>query len=333
MPGTTASTVPLPGNARRSGTRSILPGWTFAFLLFATVFQSSAQDAAKFTRVEDIIYGRKHGVALTMDMLRPAEPNGLGVVFIVSGGWYSAKRAINPTFLNGFIERGYTVFAVLHGSQPKFQIPGIDKDIHRAVRFIRHNAKKFGVDPERLGVSGASAGGHLSLLLATRGDVGKADAKDPVDRESSAVQAVACFFPPTDFLNYGKSGEDAVGVGTLADYNAAFGPMIRTAQGRKLLGRAISPINFVSGKTPPILIVHGDADVLVPIQQAESFLKKCEEDKVPTMLIRREGKGHGWPGMEKEMALMAGWFDQHLKTSPKDLDRSPTIRPSKRETD
>ena len=272
----------------------------------------AAQDA-RFTRVEDIIYGRKHGVALTMDLLRPAEPNGLGVIFIVSGGWYSAKRAINPQFLNGFIERGYTVFAVLHGSQPKFQIAEIDKDIHRAVRYIRHNAAKFGVDPGKLGMSGASAGGHLSLLLATRGEPGKKDAKDPVDRESSAVQAVACFFPPTDFLNYGNPGEDAVGVGTLADYNAAFGPMIRTAQGRKLLGRAISPINFVTEKTPPTLIVHGDADNLVPIQQAESFLKKCEEQKIPTMLIRREGKGHGWPGMEKEMSLMAGWFDQHLK--------------------
>jgi len=315
--GTTASTTPLPSNARRSETRSILPVWTVAVLLFAIVFQSHAQDAAKFTRVEDIIYGRKHGVALTLDMLRPAEPNGLGVIFIVSGGWYSAKRAINPQFLGGFVERGYTVFAVLHGSQPKFQIAEIDKDIHRAVRFIRHNAGKFSVDPDRLGVSGASAGGHLSLLLATRGDEGVKDAKDPVDRESSAVQAVACFFPPTDFLNYGKPGEDAVGVGTLADYNAAFGPMIRTAQGRQLLGRAISPINFVSEKTPPILIVHGDADVLVPIQQAESFLKKCEEKKVPTMLIRREGKGHGWPGMDKEMEVLAGWFDQHLKARNK----------------
>jgi len=275
--------------------------------------QTEAQNAGKFTRVEDIIYGRKHGMALTMDLLRPSEPNGLGVIFVVSGGWFSAKRAINPAFLNGFIERGYTVFAVLHGSQPKFQIAEIEKDLHRAVRYIRRHAGKFGVDPDRLGISGASAGGHLSLMIGTRGAPGSADAKDPVDRESSAVQAVACFFPPTDFLNYGKAGEDAVGVGILADYNAAFGPMIRTTQGRKLLGRAISPISFVTEKTPPVLIVHGDADPLVPIQQAESFLKKCEEKSVPTMLIRREGKAHGWPGMEKEMTALAAWFDQHLK--------------------
>ncbi len=282
-------------------------------LVLGSSHSTSAQDAATFTRVEDIIYGRKFGMALTMDMLRPAEPNGRGVIFIVSGGWFSAKRAINPAFLSAFIDRGYTVFAVVHGSQPKYQIAEIEKDIHRAVRFIRHNAKKFGVDPDRLGVSGASAGGHLSLMIGTRGAPGSPDAMDPIDRESSAVQAVACFFPPTDFLNYGKEGEDAVGVGMLADYNPAFGPMIRTAQGRKLLGRAISPINFVTEKTPPILIVHGDADPLVPFQQAESFLKQCEGRSVPTMLIRREGKGHGWPGMEKEMPALAAWFDQHLK--------------------
>lgn len=284
-------------------------------VVVGTAFQSPAQEAAKFTRVEDIIYGRKHGMALTMDMLRPAEPNGLGVIFVVSGGWFSAKRAINTAFLNGFIERGYTIFAVVHGSQPKFQIAEIEKDLHRAVRYLRHNARKFGVNPDKFGISGASAGGHLSLMIGTRGGAGSHDAKDPIDRESSAVQAVACFFPPTDFLNYGKEGEDAVGVGILSDYNAAFGPMIRTSQGRKLLGRAISPINFVSEKTPPILIVHGDADQLVPIQQAEVFLKKCEEKSVPTMLIRREGKAHGWPGMEKEMAALAGWFDQHLKAA------------------
>ncbi len=287
-------------------------------LLVVSLFASAvsplqAQTEAKFTRVEDIVYGRKHGVALTLDLLRPAKPNGHGVIFIVSGGWYSAKRAIRPDFFRAFLDRGYTVFAVLHGSQPKFQIPEIAKDLHRAVRFIRHNAKKFGVNPDRLGVSGASAGGHLSLLLAAREVAGDAKSADPVEKESSSVQAVACFFPPTDFLNYGAPGEDAVGVGILADYNAAFGPMIRTRHGRMLLGKTISPINFVSGKMPPTLIIHGDADKLVPYQQAEIFVEKCAEHKAPAMLITREGKGHGWEGIEKDMSILAGWFDKYLR--------------------
>ena len=110
---------------------------------------------------------------------------------------------------------------VVHGSQPKFTIPEAIQDIHRAVRFIRHNAAEWGVDPNHLGITGGSAGGHLSLILGTQGGPGAPDAKDPIDRESSAVQAVACFYPPSDFLNYGADGEDAVGVGRLAHYRPA----------------------------------------------------------------------------------------------------------------
>lgn len=286
------------------------------FLLLAA--SAFCQTEIGFTRVEDVIYGRKHGMALTMDVLRPEKPNGYGVVYVVSGGWYSAKSAIRPLGYSAFLTRGYTVFAVVHGSQPKFQIPEIEKDMHRAVRFIRHHAKEYGIHPDKLGVTGGSAGGHLSLMLATRGADGNAKAEDPVDRASSAVQAVACFFPPTDFLNYGKEGEDAVGVGILQNYSAAFGRMIGTEKGRQMLGQAISPVNFVSDKTPPTLIVHGDADTLVPIQQAEIFVKKCEEKGVLSKLVSREGKGHGWPEMGDDMPILAAWFDWHLRGAAQD---------------
>lgn len=287
-------------------------------LVFLLTTNAFSQTEIGFTRVEDVIYGRKYGVALTMDVLRPEKPNGYGIIYVVSGGWYSAKSAIRPLGYSTFLTRGYTLFAVVHGSQPKFQIPEIEKDMHRAVRYIRHHAKEYGIDPDKLGVTGGSAGGHLSLMLATRGAVGNAKAEDPVERESSAVQAVACFFPPTDFLNYGKEGEDAVGVGILRNYSAAFGRMIGTEKGRQMLGRAISPVNFVSDKTPPVLIVHGDADTLVPIQQAEIFVKKCEENGVQSKLVSREGKGHGWPEMGDDMPVLADWFDRYLRGAASD---------------
>ena len=97
---------------------------------------------------------------------------------------------------------------MVHGSQPRYTVPEIIQDMNRAVRFIRHHAKDYGIDPDRIGIYGGSAGGHLSLMLGTAGDKGDPKAKDPVDRESSRVQAVACFFPPTDFLNYGKPGKE-----------------------------------------------------------------------------------------------------------------------------
>jgi acetyl esterase/lipase len=160
-----------------------------------------AQNAPNFKRTEDVIYGRKFGTALTLDVLQPtAKNNGYGVVFMVSGGWFSAHDAINPKMYAPLLDRGYTIFAVVHGSQPRFIITEITEDIHRAIRFIRTNAAQWGVQPEKLGITGGSAGGHLSLTMATKGRPGNPEAKDPIDRASSAVQAVAWYFAPNAFM-------------------------------------------------------------------------------------------------------------------------------------
>jgi acetyl esterase/lipase len=284
-----------------------------AFLCLAL----NTQAASDYLRTEDVIYGRKFGTALTLDVFQPPKANGYGIILMVSGGFFSSHEAINPRFFDALLERGYTVFAVVHGSQPKFVITEIEQDIHRAVRFIRQNAGKYGVDAGRLGITGGSAGGHLSLTMATKGAKGNPDAKDPVDRQSSEVQCVACFFPPTDFLNYGQTGEDAVGVGTLAGFKPAFGPLSDTAEERQKLGHEISPIYFVHSNMPPILIIHGDADTLVPIYQARQFAKKCEEMGNRVRVVVREGKNHGWPGIEKDIEVFADWFDEHLRNLKK----------------
>src|SRR5439155_3550362 len=113
---------------------------------------------------------------------------------------HDSIKPMTPLLLE-FLKRGYTVFAVVHGSQPKFTVPEILLDMHRAVRYIRSHAQDFKIEPERIGITGGSAGGHLSLMQGTAGDLGDPKARDPVERVSSRVQAVACFFPATDFLN------------------------------------------------------------------------------------------------------------------------------------
>ncbi|MEQ1853451.1 MAG: alpha/beta hydrolase, partial [Chthoniobacteraceae bacterium] len=200
-------------------------------------------------RISDIIYTKHDGVALTMDVFKPAKPNGAGVIKIISGGWKSNHKGISD---GGWPKSGYTTFVVVHGSQPRFQVEEIVADLNRAVRFIRANAAKYGVDPMKLGVTGGSAGGHLSLMLATRGGAGDPKAPDPVDRESSAVQAVACFYPPTDYLNWFEDGDNAVGIGKLAAYAGAFGPKSTTTEGREALGREVSPIYWVHKDQPPV---------------------------------------------------------------------------------
>ena len=105
-----------------------------------------AADDPSFTRQEDVIYGRKFGTALTLDVFRPTkQANGLGIIFVASGGWVSSHQGINKVFVTPFTDRGYTVFAVVHGSQPKFTIPEVLGDMNRAVRFIRHHAKDYGI--------------------------------------------------------------------------------------------------------------------------------------------------------------------------------------------
>ena len=142
----------------------------------------------RYERVDGVVYGHRHGINLTMDVVRPAKTNGFAVILLVSGGWRSSTPgSFQPGMAAPLLRRGYTVFAVYHISQPKATAMEIVEDVNRAVRYIRHHARDYGVDPQRLGVTGGSAGGHLSLMLATRGGPGAADATDPVDRESSAV--------------------------------------------------------------------------------------------------------------------------------------------------
>jgi acetyl esterase/lipase len=288
-------------------------------ILLLLVFVSALHADPKYKRKE-VIYGHKAGMALTMDVFTPEKPNGYGVVWVVSGGWFSAHEAIPVNFFPQLLDRGYTVFAVCHGSQPKFTITEIVPDMMRSVRYIRHNAKKYGIDPDKLGVSGGSAGGHLSLTLGTQGGPGDPKAKDPIDQESSAVQSVACFFPPTDFLNYGKPGEDGVGFGILKGFKAAFGSQADTPEGRKKLGHDISPIYFVHTNQAPILIIHGDADNLVPIQQAQTFVAKCKEKGDIATLSVRPGKGHGWQDWQNDVKEIADWHDGHLRGLKKSIE-------------
>ena len=289
-------------------------------------FRTDTHGAPAYDRKADVIYGRKYGLALTMDVLRPKEKaNGRGVILVMSGGWFSGPPNGNLSPWAGpLVESGYTIFQVVHGSQPKFAIPEILEDMHRAVRYIRYHAKDYGIDPERIGILGGSAGGHLSLMQGTAGHDGRPESKDPVDRMSSRVQAVACFFPPTDFLNYGEPGKDAIGRGTLEKFAAAFDFrefdrekykfVTITDEARIVeIGRKISPITHVSEKSAPALIVHGDKDLLVPIQQAESLIEKLKAAGVAAKLIVKPGAAHGWPGMEEYGDDFVEWFETHLK--------------------
>src|SRR5207245_1043592 len=165
----------------------------------------------------------------------------------------------------------------------------------------------------------------LSLMLGTAGDKGNPKATDPVERESSRVQAVACFFPATDFLNYGGPGLEKIHA---LDYQPPFRASFdyreldkktnlweRVTDPDKLreITRTISPINYITPDDPPTLIIHGDKDTLVPLQQSESFIDKLKAAGVEGKLVVKKGAGHGWPGLAKDLEQFPDWFDRHLK--------------------
>jgi acetyl esterase/lipase len=200
-------------------------------------------------------------------------------------------------------------------------------DMNRAVRFIRHHAKEYGIDPARLGVCGASAGGHLSLMLGTAGAPGDPNAKDPVDRESSRVQAVACFFPPTDFLNYGRPGNRLIHA---TDHGPPFRPAydyreldnashlwvpITDPVKLEQITRQVSPVYHVTPDDPPTLIIHGDKDPIVPLQQSELIIEKLKAVGVEAKLIVKKGAGHGWLTIGGDATLFIDWFDRRLKAT------------------
>lgn len=263
------------------------------------------------TITPDVVYGHKFGLAMTFDVFTPKKANGAGVLFMVSGGWYSGwsppEKAQHR--FRSLTDKGFTVFAVRHGSSPKFGIPEAVADVRRSVRFIRLNAERFKIDDKRLGVFGFSAGGHLSLMLGTASDKGNAKSKDPVERVSDRVSAVVGFVAPTDLRIMVSAAKDR-----LPAY-ARFPALTLDMKNAQLH----SPLVHVTPDDPPTLLLAGAADKLVPIEHSRNIEAAFKKSNVVSKLVEFPKAGHGFGGadMAKAVAEMVAWFETHLAASAK----------------
>ncbi len=279
-------------------------------ILLATAVIAAPLAAGTDTEVHaDVVYGHKMGMALTFDALVPAEQNGAGVLFMVSGGWFSRwsdpHRIVSGEgrrfgAIGDLLDNGYAVFMVRHGSAPLFKVPEAVADVRRAVRYVRLHADDFGVDPERLGVTGGSAGGHLSLMLGNASDEGNAESNDPIEQTGNRVAAVVAYFPPVDLQG-------------LTGPNERFPALDFDAE----KAAAISPVLFVSEDDPPTLLVHGDQDALVALSHSERIKAAFDEANVTSKLVVIEGAAHGFRGEDSQRAASAlvAWFNEHLGVS------------------
>lgn len=283
--------------------------------------------ASTQSRVEsNIVYGMHGGAALLMDVHVPSKPNGLGIVFIAGSGWragldYGAPQLKNSSQVGMYapplLEAGYTVFALTHRATPVFKYPAPVDDVQRAVRFIRHNAGRYRIDPARLGGLGGSSGAHLILMLATLDGTGDPADRDPVNHQSSKLQCVVARAAPADLAKMAGSG----GAPLVALFVDAVAPDSAAADSPELkLAAAASPITHVTRDDPPVLLIHGDADRIVPFQQSEVMEARLAAAGVPVKLLRIAGADHGpdFPGAKNlpdYKGEIVTWFDTHLRRS------------------
>ena len=285
-----------------------------AVLLIASV----AARAGAEGRVErNVVFGMYSGLALLMDVYYPDSPNGYGIVFISGSGW-TRELGLDATPLKEsgqeeiyavpLAAAGYTVFGINHRASPRFRHPAHLEDAQRAVRFVRHHAGEFGIDPDRIGALGGSSGGHLVSLLGVLDGNGAAAGESPVNRESAKVQAVVARAAPTDLtLSSPRTVHPLFG----------FRLSARTDSIEHQRFVAASPVTHVTADDPPVLLIHGDADEVVPYQNAEVMKAALEKAGVPVELLRIPGAGHGptFPGATNPpdyIGAMVEWFDRHL---------------------
>lgn len=264
----------------------------------------------------DLVYGHKDGMALTMDRIHPdGDPNGAAILFMVSGGWVSKWSPPEQwkAFFSPYLAKGYQVFAIRHGSSPRYSIPEAVSDVRRAVRFVRKNAKQFDLKPDQLGVMGMSAGGHLSLVLGTTGDDGDQAANDPLARVSSRVNAVVALVPPTDLRVCVWEAPESLPV-----YKNFPALNLDLKQAAKF-----SPLVNVTDDDAPSLVIMGGKDELVPKKHGQWIAEAFEKEKVGHKLIVFDDAGHGLEGDENRATMIREairWFDQHLQETDAPAD-------------
>jgi len=303
----------------------------FTFVFFIAIIPIIGFCQVDYDHQKDIVYGYKDGLAMVMDVYTPKQrTNKAGIILIMAGGMTS-----NPVWshyvgdrsnVKRFLESGYTIFATTHSSQPKYNVDEIRGDVQRAVRFIRYSAERFGINPSKLGIIGYSSGAQIALMAATS-DPQKFDKSgDPINLESSKVHAVVAYYPGTDMLNFGRENTTILEHFHSLSYNldAAFDfhywsdeskrfERVNDSDSIKNYYRRNSPVNHLTVDDPPILLIHGDQDRLVPIQQSELMVNQLKVVGVPHKFLVMKGQGHGWDTpMKNELEDVLGWFNEYL---------------------
>jgi len=268
-------------------------------------------DLSRMTVLRDVQYvpGGQEQKKLDLYLPKEADPSGKRplLVWIHGGAWQSGSKDRPPALR--FVDQGYAVASINYRLSQHAIFPAQIEDCKAAIRWLRANAGRYGYDPNRIGVWGASAGGHLVALLGTTGDVKEFDI-GPNTGVSSRVQAVCDFFGPTDFTKMSSFPS------TMA-HDAADSPESKLIGGpiqeNKDKAQRANPITYVTKNNPLVLIVHGDKDPLVPHNQSEILYDALKKAGVEATLYTVRGGGHGGFQDPQVDVLVSAFFDKHLR--------------------
>jgi acetyl esterase/lipase len=272
------------------------------------------------------------GLALLMDVYHPDAPNGYGIMVIPGSGWHQPRSYDAPPLNrpNGIwqailgkdllLENGYTLFVVNHRSSPVFHYPDAVEDVQRAVRFVRRHAGQYGIAPDKVGAIGHSSGAHLVCMLGLMDGAGNRHDSSPINQESSKVQAVVALSAPTDLTAFatGSDGDRGAVCSFVGSYIAFFRPK-EIQQAEYSTFTEASPATYVSPDDPPFLLVHGDADRVVPFSQCEILVKKLTKVSVPVEFVRIEGGDHLLTTDEEEGTKRKAYYGKMLELFDRQL--------------
>ncbi len=258
---------------------------------------------------KDLQYAKSGGVGLTLNLARPKESTGPlpAVVCIHGGGFRAGKKEGYDGLIQQLAQRGYVAVTVEYRLAPAHKFPAAVHDVKAAVRWLRANAAKYRINPDRIGAMGGSAGATLALMLGVTPGVKEFEGDGGHLEYSSTVTCVVDIYGATDFTqSYGKS-VDAAEVLPLF-----IGGDLSTHRRPHILA---SPLYWVTPLAAPMLIIHGTQDKYVAFEQGQWIYDRLKAAQVPVEILKLEGAGHGFKGEDakKSDEAMFAYFDKQLK--------------------
>lgn len=291
----------------------------FAAILLACALPAlgAAQShASRHLSYPDLEYSANGHELQKLDLYVPNAPGPHPlIIWIHGGGWFAGDKSRCFPLQQGFIERGYAIASVNYRLTNDSIFPAPIEDCKAAIRWLRAHADKYQVHPDRFGVWGSSAGGHLAALVGTTSEIDSFETGEHLD-VSSSVQAVCDYYGPTDFTQM----DDHAVPGTKHRHNAENSPESRLIGGpiqapeyKEKVQRA-NPIPYLSGDEPPFLIVHGDLDPVVAHHQSELLFTAMEQRKLAAQFITIQGGRHGGGFPHEELnPIVHSFFARFLK--------------------